>query len=242
MPLTNTDPKSYTSDELDGLADAVKYQRWIVEQLAPFIRGRVLEVGAGIGTMADHWVRLADEVHLVEPARNLFDTLQERFSSMPSVHLYPDVLERVVEAHGSVLREAFDAAIMINVLEHIGDEAQTLRTITALLKPGGYLLVFVPAMPSLYGSLDRRFGHYRRYTKSSLRMLMTQTRCHVVKLYYFDVLGAAPWWFLNRVAGMNNLSLRGTLLYDRYVVPVGRVLEKWVKPPIGKNLVLVAQQ
>lgn len=237
----NTDPKSYTSDELDSLAEAVRYQNWIVEQFAPFVRGKVLEVGAGIGTMADHWVRLADEVHLIEPARNLFSALQERFTSVPSVRLYSDVLDRVIDANGACLQGSFDAVIMVNVLEHIQDDAQIMKTLATLLKPDGHLLIFVPAMPVLYGSLDRRFGHYRRYTKSSLMALTSQVRFHIVRLYYFDLLGVAPWWLVNRVIGANSLNRSSALLYDRYVVPVGRMLEKWLKPPLGKNLVLIAR-
>lgn len=241
MPLENADPKSYTSDELDSLADAVRYQSWIVEQFAPFVRGRVLEVGAGIGTMADHWVRLANEVHLVEPACNLFPVLHERFSSVPSVRLYADVLDRVIDANGSCLQGSFDAVIMVNVLEHIQNDAQLMKTLATLLKRDGHLLVFVPAMPTLYGSLDRRFGHYRRYTKSSLLKLVSLARFHTVKLYYFDVLGVVPWWLVNCVIGADSLNRSGALLYDRYIVPLGRTLEKWLKPPIGKNLVLIAR-
>lgn len=241
MPLENADPQNYTSDELDSLADAVRYQHWIVEQFAPFIRGRVLEVGAGIGTMADYWIRLADEVHLVEPARNLFSVLQERYSGVSSVRLYPDVLDRVIDETGASLQGSFDAVIMVNVLEHIRDDAQLMTSLTTLLKPGGHLLVFVPAMPALYGSLDRRFGHYRRYTKSSLSKLISLAHFHAVKLYYFDILGVAPWWLVNCVIGAKSLNRSGALFYDRYVVPLGRTLEKWFKPPVGKNLVLIAR-
>jgi len=242
MSLENTDPKCYTSDELDSLADAIHYQNWIVEQFTPFVRGRMLEVGAGIGTMANHWLRLADEVHLVEPAGNLFSALQERFSSEPSVRLYSDVLERVIDTNGSYLKGSFDVVIMINVLEHIQDDTQLMKTLATLLKPDGHLLIFVPAMPTLYGSLDRLFGHYRRYTKTSLLALVSQARFHTVKLYYFDVLGVVPWWLVNCVIRANSLSRSSALLYDRYVVPVGKILEKWLKPPIGKNLVLIARR
>lgn len=241
MPLENADPENYTSDELDSLADAVRYQRWIVEQFAPYVRGRVLEVGAGIGTMANYWIRLADEVHLVEPARNLFSVLHERYSSVSSVRLYADVLDHIVDENGAGFQGSFDAVIMVNVLEHIQDDAQLMNTLVTLLKPEGYLLVFVPAMPALYGSLDRRFGHYRRYTKSSLLKLMSLAHFHAVKLYYFDVLGVAPWWLVNCVIGANSLNRSSALLYDRYVVPLGRTLERWLKPPIGKNLVLIAK-
>jgi len=235
-------PSHYDGRELEALSITSRYQRWIAEQFAPYLSGRIMEVGAGIGTMARHWLEYSSELHLVEPARNLYIALNEALSSSSGVSLYCGTLDDVVCGPMKHSGHTLDAAIMVNVLEHIADDIGTLRLIHDLLKPNGYLLLFVPALPALFGSLDRAFGHQRRYTKSSLKEAVTSAGFDLVRLRYFDVLGVLPWWLVGRV--MRSQTIRPAMagLYDRYAVPVGRLLEAAIPPPFGKNLVVVARR
>jgi hypothetical protein len=61
-------------------------------------------------------------------------------------------------------------------------------------------------------------------------------------LRYFDLLGVAPWWFVNTVCGKRSFDARMARLYDRLFVPVTRALESAFDPPLGKNLLLVAER
>ena len=236
------DPGHYDGRELEALSATSRYQRWIVEQFAPYLSGRIMEIGAGIGTMAHYWLDYSDELHLVEPAHNLYAVLEREFGAHPAVTLHCGTLEDVIRAPKASGGWPFDAVVMVNVLEHIADDAEIIRTIFRLLKPGGRLLVFVPALPALYGSLDRVFGHYRRYTKSLLEQLVAGAGFGVVRVRYFDILGVLPWWIVGRLARSRIISPTMAGLYDRIAVPVGRVLETVVPPPFGKNLVLIARK
>jgi len=235
------DIEHYSGEELDVLSQTVHYQQWIAEQFQPYLRGKMMEIGAGTGTMAKRWIAYADELHLVEPARNLFPILRDAFHSNSKVSPHCGTLEHVLFEHPKLSVRAFDAVIMINVLEHIEDHARVLNLVNQMLTPGGYLLIFVPAMPSLYGSLDRRFGHYRRYTKAGLVSLCEQTGFEVNYVKYFDVFGAFPWWFVNRILRSTDMNPHMARIYDGLVVPIARRIEKLINPPFGKNLVLVGR-
>lgn len=232
----------YPGDELEGLAETVNYQEWIADQFYPYLHGRIMEIGAGIGTMAGRWLSRAGELHLVEPAKNLFPALRENFHDRPNVMLHHGSLEETLSKNPGLAAEAFDAVIMVNVLEHIEDDARVLELIHRMLRPGGYLLIFVPAMPVLYGSLDMKFGHYRRYTRARLIAVCGKTGYEIASCRYFDMFGAFPWWLVNRVLRSSTLNPRMARLYDRLVVPFARHTEKVVAPPFGKNLVLIGRR
>ncbi len=232
-------PTTYEGGELDALAAAQRYQEWIAEQFRPYLHGNVMELGAGIGTMAQKWVDCAERLHLVEPAENLYPLLKARFAGDPRTVLYQGVLEEVVSRNDGPRPGSMDAVILVNVLEHIERDADALSQLRRLLVPGGHLMVFVPAMPSLYGSLDEKFGHYRRYTRAHLAMLGEQAGFRTVRLAYFDVLGVIPWWLTTCVMRRPHLSLAMTRAYDRFFVPTGRWLEKHMTVPFGKNLVYI---
>lgn len=237
-----TEPFNYESEELATLIAARRYQEWIAEQFRPYIRGTVMEVGAGIGTMAQKWKAQAQRMLLIEPADNLYPLLKTQFADNPRVQVCHGTLDDVVSRADGPGAGSLDSVVMINVLEHIEQDEATLRKIYRLLAPQGYLMVFVPAMPSLYGSLDRHFGHFRRYTKSGLTDVCQRAGFKTVRQTYFDFLGALPWWFVNRVLCSKRMNPTLAGLYDRYVVPVGRWLEQRVPAPFGKNLLYVGRK
>ena len=229
----------YSGEELETLAGTNCYQEWIAEQFYPYLHGRIMEIGAGIGTMAKWWLSSADELHLVEPAKNLFPALEKSFASCLNVSLHNGTLSKVLSDNPKLASNTFNAVIMINVLEHIEDDDGLLKVVNQMLVPGGYLLVFVPAMPAIYGSLDREFGHYRRYTKAGLAYCCKKAGYKIASIRYFDVLGVFPWWLINRVLHRRTLDPAMAKAYDRFIVPMARSIEKVVVPPFGKNLVVV---
>ena len=235
-------PAVYEGEELEALAIGHRYQEWIAEQFRPYLRGTVMEIGAGIGTMAQKWTGHVEHLHLVEPAENLFPLLKARFADDPLVTPHCGVLEEVVARRDGPRPNSLDAVVLVNVLEHIEHDTVTLRLIHRLLVPGGHLLLFVPAMPALYGAMDERFGHYRRYSRAGLAAMCRQSGYDPTRSAYFDVLGAAPWWLCNRVLRRARVNARMTRIFDRCAVPVGRWLEKRIAFSFGKNLVYIGRK
>lgn len=224
-----------------------QYYQWISEEAHPFIGNRLAEIGAGIGTFTDvlvrnHVARRPNaRLAVFEPERTLFQLLQERME-----RTYPELLraDRVVATNGyfDALPGQFDTVIMINVLEHIKDDQDTIRAAYRALSPGGACIVFVPALSWLYGPLDRSVGHFRRYERTQLKQIMRAGGFEVVAAKYMDCLGVLPWYLLNVIGGSTSINPRLAHIYDRWFVPITRWIEQRWAPRIGKNILIVARK
>ena len=222
-----------------------RYNAWHTGELAPHISGHVIEVGAGLGTIAATYVDRVASAVLLEPAPNLYEELDGALGGHPHVTTlcaYLDDLVGTVTDHGVRFdRPTFDTALMVNVLEHIEDDGATLRQLRTLLAPDGRLVLFVPAGPVLYGTLDRTVGHHRRYTRGSLAGVVTGAGYRITRLEPFDLLGALPWFVTGRILRRSHVAQGGAGAYDRVAVPVCRLADRLVGPPWGKNLICVAE-
>ncbi len=230
------DPSHYDGHDLEALADMPRYNAWIDSQFAPWLQGRILEVGAGIGNFSATWLPRAREAVLVEPAANLAPRLQARFATDARVQVANTLLSDL-PAH--LRQPPFDAAVLVNVLEHIEDDVGVLRDLHNLLRPGGAVCVFVPALPALFGSLDEVFDHVRRYRKAELADRVRAAGFEVARAAYMDSAGVIPWFVAGRLLRQRKLDGRATVVYDRAVVPVLRAVEGLMAPPVGKSLWIV---
>jgi SAM-dependent methyltransferase len=230
--------RPYEGQDLEALADMRRYQNWLLESFRTRLKGRrVLEVGAGIGNLSERYVDETSEAVLVEPAENLAARLRDRFGGRRHVRTMAGSLAAVTPY---LAPASFDSCILINVLEHVEDDKDMLLQLRALLKPNGALLLFVPALPFLYGTLDALVNHHRRYTKSSLWSVVGEAGFSVHHLRYFDVLGVIQWFVAGRVLRRSRFDETAARRYDRFVVPVGAMLERMGEPPLGKNLLCIA--
>jgi SAM-dependent methyltransferase len=226
--------------ELHSLSKSVRFHRWMAHMLRPAmgtaLSPRVLEVGAGIGTMTKALAETYPQAKIlsIEPDPALFDLLNERVGGT-------GVETSVLSTHEIGTENPFDTLLYVNVLEHIEDHVGELKRAYELLKPGGRVGIIVPAIPSLYGSLDAKTGHFRRYRKEALKQVAEQAGFTVTDLHYFDAVGVLPYWATIKVGAMPALSDRTTFLFDNVLVPMSKVAHRvWKQIPIGKNLLLVA--
>lgn len=229
----------YLSSELGPMALAHNYYRWIMREFRPHLGNVVCELGAGIGTFS--LLLLEEDIHqliLVEPAHNLFAYLRERFTTEGRVQ----VVDGGVERHADRLHEGqVDTIVSVNVLEHIDDDRRTLATIAKVLPSGGKLLLFVPALPRLFGSLDETFGHFRRYRKAELAEKATDAGFQVLDLKFMNALGAVSWFVAGHILKSRTISPLMVQCYDRWVIPIVKTIESRVTPPLGQSLILIAQ-
>jgi SAM-dependent methyltransferase len=220
------------SDNLEVMQDAVNYNAFLVGLLRAHVQGahRILDFGAGRGTFAVPLKLSGADVTCVEPDESLRGMLAGH--GLAAV----ESLERIASA-------SFDFIFTLNVLEHIRDDAATLRALREKLRPGGRLLVYVPAFQLLYSSMDRKVGHVRRYRRERLAALASTCGLTVETVRYADSLGFAAallYKLLDDETG--NVGRGGLRFYDRFVFPLSRTLDRVLGRFVGKNLVLVARR
>lgn len=230
------DPFVYSGTELDAMAEARNYCRWILEFFAPYLGQKVIEIGAGAGTFSQLLLTSgrASELVLFEPGANLFPLLQQRFTNDPRVHVWPGAFDP------SVLEAPVDSIVLVNVLEHISDDDALLLQMWQSLRPGGRVLLFVPALEWNYGSLDAAFEHHRRYSKPILRKKLEGAGFRIEQTRYVNFVGIASWFFAGRVLRQKTLRPRQVRWYDRWIIPWTFKLEQIWEPPVGQSLVAVA--
>ena len=214
--------------DLDAMAGADAYNAWIVDRARPWLRGRVLDVGAGIGTHTRRLAEAADEVVALEPDRRFAAMLR---AAVPAA--------QVIEGDANDVEGPFDTIVCFNVLEHIADDEATLRRLRELLAPDGALLLLVPAHPFLFGPVDTAFGHERRYTKGELAAKLRRAGLEPDALRHVNPVGALGWLAQSRIRKREQLSYRGLDFYDK-LVPGLRLLEK-LPLPVGLSLWAVAK-
>jgi SAM-dependent methyltransferase len=227
--------------DLEALAAARGLGDWQFAQAAPFARGTVAEVGAGIGTFSERLLGAGvDRLLLVEPEAACVTRLRERFGPDPRVTIAAETLPgspALAELGGSC-----DLVLCQNVLEHIADDGGALRAMRDALSGTGVLLVLVPAHPRLFGALDRAYGHERRYTRERLVRLAGEAGLEVVDVTSFNALGILGWWTKTRFSPQPRLDPRSLRMYER-LLRVWRPLEDRMRPRlrVGLSLILVAR-
>lgn len=234
MPQT---PIQYEGRE-EAMAVVPNYHAWILGAFEPYLGNTVAEVGAGTGNFSSLLIqKVSGRMIVVEPAAQMYPLLQERFAGNPRVTCEPYLFGDVVSRY----KEALDAIVYVNVLEHVEHDLQEITMARDALKPGGHLCIFVPAMQSLYSTLDANVGHYRRYSKKQLTALVRDAGYEVVEVRYVDIVGILPWLLFIKLLRWP-MTAGGTGLYDRLVVPIMSKVEYYVHPPIGKNLLIVGRK
>lgn len=226
----------YASAELDSMAEAKNYYRWIAARFAPHLGSHAVEVGAGIGTFSEHLLRAAPHARLtlVEPAENNIGVLRERMAGEARVSVRHGYLDADAPESGAT------SVVAVNVLEHVEDDDGFLRAARRVLAPGGRLLLFVPALPGIYGTLDEAFEHFRRYTRPALRRKVADAGFGVDELHYVNLPGVLAWWASGVLLRKRTVTPRDARLYDRWAIPLIRAVESRWHPPLGQSLLLVA--
>lgn len=224
--------------DLEQMAGATNYLAWQFDLIRPFVSGHVLEVGAGIGNFTRRFASCASHVTALEPNQYCFERLAAQTRDLPNVTRLRVTVEEFHERGANHL--AIDTIGCINVLEHIEDDASVLREFRSLISPAGHLVLQIPAMPIAFGEIDRRLGHYRRYTKGGLRALLRATGWRSVRLRYFNTIGLIGWLWNTRVAVKTRQSDGQIRVFDRLLVPILSRLEAVLPIPFGQCLVAIA--
>jgi glycosyltransferase involved in cell wall biosynthesis len=226
----------YGRDVLNNLTGTPQYLSWVARELRPFAGDEVLEVGAGIGNIAGRLMGKRALYVAAEKDPLHLHALRNRFLRTPNV-----IVQRVdPEAPEDVagLGRQFDTILCLNVLEYLRDPAASLAAMRDALKPGGNLVLLAPNGPALYGTLDRRLGHLRRYSAAGMRELLEPLGFRIEHIRGFNKAGAPPWWCYSRLLGSTLINKPVLKIFDK-TVWMWRRLDRLLPWP-GLSLIVVA--
>ena len=229
----------YPGRDLEAMSSAVRYHRDILRVFSPYLGDRILEVGAGSGNISQLILdRQPSHLYALEPSDGMCEILRERLRGSLNATVHHSFLSDFMEAENAA---GADSVVSVNVLEHVRDDVEELARMRAALRPGGYLCLWVPALPALHSRFDRSLGHFRRYRKRELLQKLEQAGFVPVRLAYRDIVGMLAWFVVCRVL-RQELSPGKVSMYDRFVMPVTGACGRWLNPPLGKNLMAVARR
>jgi ubiquinone/menaquinone biosynthesis C-methylase UbiE len=229
-----TGDQQVQSDVLEGLATAVNHRRWFVELAIPYLGDHPIEVGSGLGDYALEWAPHFQRFTATEADPDRLLLLKERLHGHPSI----DVRELLLPTEE---RGNYTGAVSYNVLEHIDDHVGALRSMARLVRPGGRVVLIVPAFMFAMSPVDIATGHVRRYTKKSMRAAMTEAGLTVEKLKYANALGLIGYYMATSVFKLTPKEGPMVKFYDRFVLPLTKGAEKIVRPPFGQSVFVVAR-
>jgi SAM-dependent methyltransferase len=235
---------SYLIRDQQLMAEARNYFAWQASLVMCEVGCRVVEVGCGLGNFTE-LLRQGRAVLAFEIEPACVEVFQSRYESDDDLR----VLNRdwcATDWHDSTLPEitAFrpDSCVCINVLEHLEDDREALQRMAAVLPSGGSIVLLVPAFPALYGPIDKQLGHYRRYTRKSVRRLADGVGLQIKSARYMNSVGLVGWWVNAHILRREAQSAGQTRVFDRFVVPVLSRMERLVPPPFGQSLLVVLRK
>lgn len=225
------------ADTLEIMSAAPRYAAWQVEVITPWLGRRILEVGSGIGNISRELRALDPEsLTLTDTDPWYLNRLRAEYREDGKVS-FAELTLPDANASDHFRAHQLDTVVALNVLEHIPDHLGSLRSMAAMVRPGGHIVLLVPALPVLYGSLDRELQHVRRYTKSGLRHLMAEAGLLDVRTAWFNRVGMLGWWFNARVRKVPRIPIGQLRTFDA-LVPLLRH-ERLVPLPFAQSLLAV---
>jgi SAM-dependent methyltransferase len=225
--------------DLENLARARRLCDWMFDQFEWAVTGSVVEIGAGIGTFSERLLAAgAANLLLIEPEPTCAEVLERRFGRDPRVRVVRETLPDAASLADSAA--SLDFALCQNVLEHVEEDAEAVAAIGRALRTGGRLTLLVPAHPRLFGSLDRVYGHHRRYTRDRVRWIVEGAGLALTSLYSFNLLGIPGWWMKSKT-GARTIGAGPLAIYEA-LVRVWRPLEQRIPVPWGLSLVAHAEK
>lgn len=218
---------------LEALSGAVNYRRWLADLAVPHLGDDALEIGSGLGDYAAEWAERGIGITASEADPTRLGRLRARFARDPRVAV------RELTAPITETGE-HSAVVAYNVLEHIEDDVAALRSFAGLVRPGGRIVLIVPAFEVAMSDFDRAIGHFRRYRRGSLAERLTAAELEIERLHYVNAIGLVAWIVMMRLLRQRPREGPALTAWDRLVIPPLRRLESLRPPPFGQSVFAVA--
>jgi SAM-dependent methyltransferase len=201
------------------------YNEWLLDQIKTYLKGDILEVGAGMGN---------------------FTSKLSKYGKVTAIDYDPNYknanfgdIEKGKYFFANTKK--FDVIVCMNVLEHIKDDKRALKNMYELLKPNGKLILLVPAFNFAYSKLDKNLGHFRRYSQGEVEKKLLASSFQILASGYLNWLGLIGW-FVNGKIFKKSLLPEGQLkVFDVLARPL-LILEKYLRPSFGLSVLAIGKK
>ena len=227
-------------DTLDAISFAPNFNEYMFKTIEPYCHGKILEIGSGIGNISKHFIEKGAQITLTDIRDNYVEILKENYGSKAENIFNADITDVDFDNKFAHHFSSFDTIFALNVVEHIKDDALALINAKKLLKPGGHLVILVPAYQWMYNSFDTALEHYRRYTKKRLNALLSP-EFDIIHSQYFNVFGMAGWFVSGKILKKKSIPRNQMELYDK-LIWVSKTLDKLVMNKIGLSVISVGKK
>ncbi|WP_276480749.1 class I SAM-dependent methyltransferase [Paraflavitalea pollutisoli] len=219
-----SDPTGFIT--LERFAAATRFNRWMFNTIRPYCKGHVLEVGSGIGNISELFLEHGFSLTASDLRDTYCEYLRKRLGQLPGLKdvISVDLEAPYITTQCPQLLGQFDTVVALNVIEHIENDGLALANCWQLLKPGGNLVMLVPAYQALYNKFDEELGHFRRYSARTQRLLLRQSGYEVAHQQYFNLAGIFGWMVNGQLLKKRLIPRKQLMLFDK-LMPVIRLAD-----------------
>ena len=230
-------------ETLNVVAEADRFNTWMYHTIKPFCTGRILEIGSGIGNISDFFINDNQQVTLSDIRQNYVDILKKKHRGKANLNdvLLMDIIDPEFDEKFADYFETFDSIYALNIVEHVKDDKRAIANMKKLLKPGGNMVILVPAYQGLYNIFDKELEHYRRYNMKMLDGIMTANQLKIIHHQYFNFIGIFGWWFSGSILKKKTIPGGQMKLYNR-LVPVFKLIDRIIGNSMGLSVISVGQK
>ena len=225
-------------DELKIIANLPNYPKWIYSNIKPFIGKRILEVGAGVGLFTNLIID-KELIVAIDISNQFVEIMKNKFRRKNNLIIHQYDISNPKTLDLTIMN--FDTVICLNVLEHIDNDISALANIFNILSPGGNLILMVPAINILYGSMDKKCGHYRRYGNNELISILTKTDFIIQNSFYMNLIGILGWYINFKIIRKTSLPENQLRLFN-FLIPFYSKFENLFHFPIGMSLICIGKK
>ena len=224
----------YIGDELSIFKEAVNWKTYWYNSVKQYIKGDLLEVGAGIGTNINLFLQNNSDIRTIlalEPDESLASQILANIKANTSkVKVQTGFLDDLTPL------QKFDTIMYVDVIEHIKYDSEELNKAKLHLKEGGYLIILVPAYNFLFSPFDKAVGHYRRYNRRMLANSVPNDLTEIT-IFYLDSLGALASLFNKFILKQSYPTKNQIQKWDRLIVPTSKIVDQLLFNSVGKSLI-----
>lgn len=233
----------YGTDTLEVISAANNFNRWMYETIKPHCSGQILEIGSGIGNISRFFIEDGAEISLSDIESSYFPRLKEKFANKENLQgMYLlDFSDKNLAINHPELLEKFDTVFALNVVEHIPDHEQALRNALKMLRPGGKVVILVPAFQFLFNGFDKQLDHQRRYTRKSLQKLIEGSGFTLKSTQYFNFIAILGWYISGTILKKGMIPNGQMKFYDK-LVPFWKIIDFFTSRIAGVSVIQVGEK